>query len=329
MLAAVAVVAVAGCTLPFQSGGPAASVPGYRVVKDVPLPGGTTRWDYQVFDAASHRLYIAHLGASEVVVFDTQSNRAVATVTGIEEVHGLALAPDLGRLFASATGRNQVVAIDLDSLRVVGRTDGGDYPDGLAYVPAEHKVYASDEHGTGDTVIDARSVTTLGRVKLGGSIGNSQYDAVSGRVYVAVGNDGTLAAIDPATDAVAGRFRLQGCSNAHGVQVGPPGRVYVACDGNAVVEELDLATGRAGTPLSTGDGPDVLAFDPGLARLYVAAEGGQLAVYDTSGGSLRKLAQGNAGPNAHAVSVDPATHLLYLPLTDVNGHPVLREMRAG
>ena len=316
------------CSLPFQSGPPSAAISGYRVVRDLPLPGDTSRWDYQVFDPASHRLYIAHLGASQVVVVDTAAARVMATIPGIEEVHGLALAPDLHRLFASATGRNQVVAVDTDSMQVAGRTDGGTYPDGLTYAPTSGRVFVSDEQGTGDTVIDARSMRTLGQVKLGGSIGNSQYDPTANLVFVAVGSDSTVAAIDPSNGTVSARYQLQGCENAHGEQLnGRAGhRVYVACDGNGVLEALDLATGRAGAAVGTGDGPDVLAFDPGLGRLYVAAESGQLAVYDVSKGEPRKLAQGNAGPNAHSVSVDPATHHVFLPLTDVGGRPVLREL---
>ena len=69
----------------------------------------------------------------------------------------------------------------------------------------------------------------------------------------------------------------------------------------------------------------MLALDPGLHRLYVASESGTLAVFDAVG-PLRKVAEGNAGPNAHSVAVDPDTHLVYLPLTDVDGHPVLREL---
>src|SRR6266545_4919891 len=41
-------------------------------VADVQLPGDTSRWDYQAIDPQSHRLFIAHLGAGEVVVYDTQ-----------------------------------------------------------------------------------------------------------------------------------------------------------------------------------------------------------------------------------------------------------------
>jgi len=65
-----------------------------------------------------------------------------------------------------------------------------------------------------------------------------------------------------------------------------------------------------------------LALDPGLHRLYVASESGTLVVFDVAG-PVRKLAEGNAGPNAHSVAVDPDTHLVYLPLNDLAGHPVL------
>ena len=86
------------------------------------------------------------------------------------------------------------------------------------------------------------------------------------------------------------------------------------------------ASKQAGAPLQVGDGPDVLALDPGLHRLYVAAESGELAIFDVSGSRPIRLAQGNAGPNAHTVAVNPVNHSIYLALTDVGGHPVLREM---
>ena len=72
-----------------------------------------------------------------------------------------------------------------------------------------------------------------------------------------------------------------------------------------------------------GATPDVIAYDSGLQRVYVASEDGQLAIIQAAG-PLRKLAQGNGGPNAHTVAVDPSTHFVYLPLTDVGGRPMLR-----
>src|SRR5437899_763710 len=309
----------AACAAPaISTGVQQASLSGYRTVKDVPLPGDTSRWDYQTYAAAAHRLYVAHLGASEIVVFDTQHDRVAGVVRGVDQVHGLVLAPDLGRLYASATGRNEVDVVDTSTLRVGPAVAAGNYPDGLAYVPGAGKVYVSNEGDTADTVIDARSARRLGSVQIGGDIGNSQFDPATGRVYVASGRDNQLVVLDPSRDAVVERDPLPGCEGAHGVQVDVPEhrRAFVACEGNARLVVLDLRSRRVTDAMAVGNQPDVLALDPALHRLYVASESGTLTVFDV-GGQVRMLSQGDAGPNAHSVSVDPATHVVYMPLTDV------------
>lgn len=54
-----------------------------------------------------------------------------------------------------------------------------------------------------------------------------------------------------------------------------------------------------------GDGPDVLAFDPGLQLLYVACESGVVSVFQYGDNQLRKIGDLEVGPNSHSVSVDP------------------------
>lgn len=71
--------------------------------------------------------------------------------------------------------------------------------------------------------------------------------------------------------------------------------------------------------------PDVLAFDPGLKMIYVAAESGEVSVFQENGKGLVSKGQVKM-PHAHTVSADPQTHLVYFPLENVNGHPVLRIM---
>ena len=321
----------AACSAPGLLGGSSgpATLPGYRVVRDVRLPGDTSRWDYQVSDPGAHRLYIAHLGASQIVAFDTRNQRAAGVVDGVDQVHGLALAADLGRLFASATGRNQIAVVDTARLAVIATAPAGSYPDGLAYVPDRGKVYVSNEQDTADTVLDARTYRGLGRVAIGGDIGNTWYDRATHLVYVASGSDSRLVVVDPATDTVLGRHAVSGCQGAHGVYLDSPERhrAFVACERNAKLAVLDLVSWAVAAVIDVGEGPDVLALDPGLGRLYVASESGVVTVFDVSG-SVRKLGQGSVGPNAHSVAVDPDTHVVYLPLTDVGGHPVLRELEA-
>ena len=323
---------VAACSGPLAPGGnrEAGSVPGYRVLRDVQLPGDTSRWDYLAYEQASGRLYIAHLGASQVVVFDVRSDRVVHVIDGIDTVHGLVLAPDLGRLFASATGSNRLVAIDLATFHPVGTAPTQQYPDGVAYAPNAGRLFISNEAGSGDTVIDARTVQRITDLQLGGDIGNSQYDPATQLVYVAVGSDKRLVAIDPTSASVVRQYVLAGCDGAHGVQIDEPGRhrAFIACQGNARMVTVDLARGKSDGTFSVGANPDVLALDSGIHRLYVAAESGQLTVFDVADG-VKKLAEGAAGPNAHSVAVNPRTHVVYLPVANVGGRSVLRELVPG
>ena len=75
-----------------------------------------------------------------------------------------------------------------------------------------------------------------------------------------------------------------------------------------------------------GRDPDVLAFDEGMHLVYVAAENGPLAVFSSDDSGVQRVAFQSAGPSAHSVAVATDTHHIFLPLANVNGHPVLREL---
>jgi hypothetical protein len=47
----------------------------------MPMPGPAVRFDYQSLDATQGRLYIAHMNADKIVVFDTKKREVVAAST--------------------------------------------------------------------------------------------------------------------------------------------------------------------------------------------------------------------------------------------------------
>jgi YVTN family beta-propeller protein len=313
---------LAGCSL----GARAAQQSPFRVIRDVPVSGGTSRFDYQSLDQPAHRLYIAHLGAGLVSVFDTESGAMVGDVANVPGAHGVLAVPELGRVYASATDANQVAVIDPDSLSVVATVPGGDYPDGLAFAPEVGKLYVSDEHGKTDTVIDVQTNQVVSTIPLRGEAGNTQYDRGSRQIIVAV-HSGHLVVIDPTTDTVVDRYEVPGCSEPHGLAIDADRRIaFVACQGNAKLAVVDLSTMTESALFGVGNGPDVLAYDPSLGQLYVAAESGPLVVFQVDDSGVRELARDTVGPNAHSVAVDPATHHIFLPLANVGGQAVLREL---
>jgi hypothetical protein len=71
-----------------------------------------------------------------------------------------------------------------------------------------------------------------------------------------------------------------------------------------------------------------MSVDPQADWLYVAAESGDLAVFDIGQPGLVAVDREHPGDNAHSVAVDPATHRVFFPLiAGPSGSPVMRIMR--
>lgn len=299
-------------------------------VADVPLPGNATRWDYASFDAKRHHLFLAHLGDSAVVVFDTAQRKVITTISDVSHVHGVLYVPQLDRVYASATGTNEVVAIDAKSFKVVARTPGGDYPDGMAYAPGVRKLYVSDEHGGTNTVIDVMSNKRIATIPLGGEVGNTQYDPVSRHIFANAQTRDQLAEIDPVADKVVARIDLPGAKGNHGLYIDSAARLaFIACEGNDRLLVLELASRKVLASFDVAKDPDVLAFDPVLDWLYVAGESGQVSLFKVQGKTVSALGTARLGPNAHVVAVDPMTHEAFFPLKPAHGKPVLRITQPG
>jgi DNA-binding beta-propeller fold protein YncE len=133
-----------------------------------------------------------------------------------------------------------------------------------------------------------------------------------------------LVAIDPVSERIVQRYDLPGSDNPHGFTLDEPGRLaFITSEGNGKLQVVDLRTMKVLQSLKVPDDPDVLAWDPSLRWLYVASESGALSAFWLDGNTLRPIGEVRA-PHAHTVSVDPRTHLVYLPLENVNGRPVLR-----
>jgi DNA-binding beta-propeller fold protein YncE len=297
-----------------------------KLVTRVGLPGASNRFDYTSINPASGRLYIAHMNSSELLVFDLKSRHVISRVKA-PGVHGVISVPQLGRVFASATDVHQVLTLDARTNKVINRAPAGSYPDGLAYDPIERRVFVSDEAGGVETVLNAKG-DRIATIKLGGEAGNVQYDAGSGHVLVDVQSRNEVAVIDPRANTVIRRVPVP-CNHPHSLLVDAPHRLaFVACDGDAKLVTLDLRFMKTTGSATVGPSPDVLAFDPSLSRLYVAAESGQVAVFTELGRKVRKLGQTALAPAAHTVAVDPRTHLVYFPLErGVNGKPQLLIMK--
>ena len=301
-----------------------APTPGLRVVATIPLPGPTNRFDYQSFDSARRRLYVNHMNAGHLLVFDVDSQRVTHDVGNLPRATGVWAVPEHHEVYVSAAGAHAAVVLDDRTMKEVARVDGIRFPDGIAYATAADKVFVSDESGRTDVVIDAATHAKRSVIDLGGEAGNTHYDSVSHCILVAVQTTNELVAIDPVAERIVARYRLPGFDHPHGFTFDEAGRLaFVTNEGNGMMQVVDLRTMRVLATHRVGDDPDVLAWDPEWRRLYVAAESGVISSFWLDGTTLHPVGEYRA-PSAHSVSVDPRTHRIHVPLENVSGHPVLR-----
>jgi DNA-binding beta-propeller fold protein YncE len=298
--------------------------PGLTLVREVPLPGPANRFDYQSVDPSTGRIYMNHMNAGRTIVFDADSSKVIAEIMDLPRATGVWAVPSRHQVYVSAAGAHEVAIIDDRTLKVTSRVGDIRFPDGIAYAPESEKVFVSDESGGADVVIDAKTGLKRSTIDLGGEAGNTHYDSVSHCILVAVQTKNQMVAIDPVSERIVQRYDLPGSDHPHGFTFDEPGRLaFISCEGNAALLVVDLRTMKVMQTLKVADGPDVLAWDAAWRRLYVSAESGVLAAYWLNDRTLQPVGEVRA-PHAHTVAVDPRTHLVYLPLENVNGRPVLR-----
>ncbi len=304
---------------------------GWTLVFSAPLPGRTTRFDYQSLDPATGRLFIAHLGDGRLVVFDTAKRKVVADIPGFPHVHGVLAVASRHRVYATVsplsrkkTGR--LVVLDSATLRRLADVPVGIHPDGLDYEATTDRIFVSNEWEGSLSVVDAGKNKIVGTIPLGGEIGNTRVDPVEHRVWAAVQTRNLLVGVDPGSLKIVRRISLP-CDHPHGLLIlGERHLALVACEHDARLLGVDLGSGRVLFRGTTGTRPDVLSFDPGTKRLYVASESGVVGVYRV-GAHLEKLSERFMARHAHSILVDPRGSLVYLPLEEAGGSPLLRIFR--
>lgn len=304
------------------------TAPKLKYVIDIPLPGGTNRWDYQSINYKNNRLYISHLGSNMVTVFDLKAQKVLASIPLSASPYGILVVPDKKKVFVGVGGNNQVAVIDESSLKVITYITAGETPDGLAYAQYTNTVFVSNENGGTVSVINAEKYEHIEDISVGGAVGNTHFDPFSKLIYSVSGEDNTLIEIDPTTDTVLNKYKTTGCSHPHGFYIDIVTRyAFITCQGNNKMIVFDQNEKKIIYTDTVGAHPDVLAYDPGLHRLYVAAESGNLTVFDVQKNKITKLGQDFIAEKAHTVSVDKNTHKVYMPLENINGKPILRIMQ--
>jgi YVTN family beta-propeller protein len=289
-----------------------AAAPSYKVVSKIKVGGGV-RWDYAYLDSAEHRLYVSHGTQTEVI--DTSSDKLIGTIPDTNGVHGIAMAPDLGRGFTSDGGDNDVTVFDPKTLKVLSKVKTGQNPDSIIYEPVSHRVFTFNGRSKDSTAIDAKSGDVItASLPLGGKPEFSQIDG-KGHIYVNIEDKNEIVEIDARNALVSKRYSVAPCDAPSGLVIDPKGRLYSVCE-NKMMIVSDPAAGKVLATLPIGGGTDGVAFDDGYAFSANGADGTITMVGETSPGKFEVVATIPTTRGARTIAADQRAHKLYLPAAE-------------
>lgn len=282
----------------------------YKVTGSIQI-GGSGGWDYLTADAANHRLYISHGG--EVVVADLDSNRVAGHITGMNRIHGIALANELGYGFISDGGSNEVVMFNLKDLSVKQKIKAGTNPDGIVYDPVSKRVFAFNGRSQNATAIEASSGTVAGTIALNGKPEFPVSDG-KGSIYDNIEDKSEIVRINSKTLAVEAHWSLAPCESPSGLAIDTESRrLFSVCD-NKLMAVVDADNGKVVATPAIGEGPDAAAFDVGRKLAFSSnGESGTLTVVKESGKDQYSVVQTlKTAEGARTMALDGKTHKIYL-----------------
>src|ERR1700730_8767220 len=120
------------------------------------------------------------------MVVDEDSGKVVGDIPDTKGVHGIALAPDLGKGYTSNDGAASVTIFDINTLKPISTVSNtGKNPDSILYDPDTKRVFTFNGRSANSTVIDATTGKIVGTVSLGGKPETTVLDG-KGNIFVNV-----------------------------------------------------------------------------------------------------------------------------------------------
>jgi DNA-binding beta-propeller fold protein YncE len=306
----------------------ATAAPQYQLKQRFVL-GGDGGWDTFAYDAAGNRLFISR--ATRVQVVDMGSGKLLTEIPGTAGVHGIALAPDLGKGYTSNGKENSVTVFDLKSLQQISKIGiSGDNPDAILYEPVTKRVFTFNGKSHDATVIDATADKVLGTIALDGKPEDAVADGRGG-VYVNIEDKSELSRIDAAKSAVLDTWPLAPCTEPSALAMDTQNRrLFSGCD-NKLMVVIDADNGKVLASLSIGEGVDGGGFDPGTQLAFSSSGGdGTLTVVHEDAPDKYVVVQDAATQKfARTMALNPGNHDVYLVTADVQILPLPAGAPAG
>jgi len=303
----------------------AAPAPAHYELKQKYVLGGDGGWDYLTYDAAGKRLFISR--GTHVMVVDPAKGSVVGDIPDTPGVHGIALAPELGKGFTSNGRENTVTVFDLKTLKQIAKIklDGAENPDAILYDPASKRVFTFNGRSKNATEIDAEKNSVVTTIPLDGKPEFAVSDE-KGTVFVNIEDKSELTSIDPRKGAVLKTWSLAPCEEPSGLAMDRAHRRLFSGCHNKMMAVVNADTGKVIATPAIGEGVDANAFDSSSELAFSSNGDGTLTVVHEESPDKYAVAD-NARTQrfARTMALDTSNHDVYLVTAEIEESPPAKE----
>jgi DNA-binding beta-propeller fold protein YncE len=292
---------------------------------ELPKSGSLNVLDYLTISNGT--LFVTSESSGALFKVNLDPNRpplsTVSELPGSGAAHGVSLTKDRNVAFMTRSEENTVDVFDPISLRLLSRIPVADDADAILYVPSAKLIYVANGDSKIATLIDPEKRTTVGTVLLPGRPEFPAVDSQTGFLYQNLEDIDSIAAIDLSERVVVGQWALAPCEGPSGMAIdSAQRRLFAVCSRNATLVVFDLESHRVITSLKIGGGPDSVAFDETLHRIYCAGRAGRLTVVQQDGpNSYRVLDEIRTHYGAHTLALDPVSHRVFVAYASLFAKP--------
>ncbi|MFZ0417549.1 MAG: YncE family protein [Candidatus Sulfotelmatobacter sp.] len=292
----------------------------FAITKKIPVPGQGS-WDYLTVDDGARRLYVSH--GTQVEVLDVDSGAIVGKIENTPGVHGIAIAPEVGRGFVSDGQSSAVTIFDLRTLKTIAEVPVGKKPDAIIYDPATSRVFAFNGDSSSASAIEAATGKVAGTVDLGGGPEFAVADG-SGYIYNNLEDASVVLKINARSLKVEQRWPTAPCASPSSIAMDRPNRrLFIGCR-SKVMAVMNADTGQVITTLPIGDHVDATAFDSDTGLAFNSnGEGTITVIHQNSPDRYSVVETVKTLPKAKTMALDPKTHRLFLSTAEAGQFEVL------
>jgi DNA-binding beta-propeller fold protein YncE len=292
---------------------------------ELPRGGQLNVLDYLTLKGST--LFVTSESSGALFKVDLDPNHpslsTVSAMPGNGAAHGVALTMEPNVAFITRSEENMVDVFDPNSLQKLGSIPVADDADAILYDPSNKLVYVANGDAKIATLIDPEKRVTVGTIRLPGKPEFPALDSQTGLLYQNLEDINSIVAIDLGKRSVIGQWSLSPCEGPSGMAIdSEQRRLFAVCSGNAALVVFDLETHRVITSLKIGGGPDSVALDQTLHRIYSTGRAGKFTVIQQDGpNAYRVLEKIRTHYGAHTLAVDPVSHKVYVAYASLLAHP--------